>query len=143
MTTKRLILGIVAVFVSVWATSFLIHGVWLLGTYKATMNLWRTEAEMTSHVAWLFLGQFLMSVAFVVIWSKGFPATATLGGSCGYGLFMGVFSQATTCITYAVQPVPGDLMVKWFVSGLAQGVLMGVIVWLAGKPKAAEGTGQR
>jgi hypothetical protein len=93
---------------------------------------------MQSHMGWLMLGQFLATVTFVVIWSKGFPATSTLGGSCLYGLFMGLFGQAGTCITYAVQPIPGDLIAKWFVSGLAQGVLMGAIVWLVGKPKPAE-----
>src|SRR5262249_21791861 len=139
---KRLILAVVAVFVAIWVSSYLIHEVWLKSTYKATMSLWRTEAEMTSHMAWLLLGQFLFSVAFVVIWSKGFPATATLGGSCMYGLFMGVFGGSGTCITYAVQPIPGDLAVKWFVAGLAQGVLAGVVVYLVGKPKSAQAAPQ-
>ena len=33
-------------FVGVWITDFLIHGVWLQSTYKETMSLWRPEAEM-------------------------------------------------------------------------------------------------
>ena len=139
MNTKRLILAIVAVFVGVWATDFLIHGVWLQSTYKDTMSLWRPEAEMRAHMGWLMLGQFLAAATFVVIWSKGFPATASLGGTCLYGLCMGLFSQATTLITYAVQPFPPSLAVKWFVAGLAQGVLMGMLVFFVGKPKPAEG----
>ena len=138
MNPKRLILAIVAVFVGVWVTDFLIHGVWLQSTYKETMSLWRPEAEMKSHMGWLMLGQFLIAVSFVVIWSKGFPATASLCGSCLYGLFMGLFSQATTLITYAVQPFPASLAVKWFVAGVVQGVLLGVLVFFVGKPKPAE-----
>ena len=139
MTTKRLILAIVVVFVALFATSFLIHEVWLKSTYMETMNLWRTPAEMQKHFPFLLAGQLLAAVAFVVIWSKGFPAVATLCGSCFYGFTMALFSQAGTLITYAVQPMPGSLMVKWFIAGIVQGVLMGVIVFLVGKPKAETG----
>lgn len=138
MNPKRLILAIVAVFVGVFATDYLIHEVWLKSTYLETMSLWRPEAEMTARFGWLMLGQFLATVTFVVIWSKGFPATASLGGACLYGLFMGGFSQATTLVTYAVQPFPPGLAMKWFCAGLVQGVLMGVIVYFVYRPKSAE-----
>jgi len=136
MTTKRLILAIIVVFAGVWATDFLIHAVWLQSTYAQTMNLWRPEAEMQSHMVWLLLSQFLAAATFVLIWSKGFPATASLAGACLYGFCMGLFRETTTLITYAVQPFPGSLAVKWFVSGLAQGVLMGLLVFVVGKPSS-------
>jgi len=139
MNAKRLVLAIVVVFVGVFATDYLIHRVWLKTTYEATMNLWRTEPEMKARMGWLFLGEFLASATFVVIWSKGFPATASLGGACLYGGFMGLFSQTATLVGYAVQPFPPELAVKWFIAGIAQGVLMGVLVFLVGKPKPAEG----
>ena len=140
MTTKRLILAIVVVFIAVIATNFLIHEIWLKSTYMETASLWRTEAEMQKHLPFMLLGQFLFAATFVVIWSKGFPAVATLCGSCSYGLTMALFSQAMTFITYVVQPMPGTLMAKWFIAGIVQGVLMGVIVFLVGKPKPETGT---
>src|SRR5260221_7421840 len=124
MTTKRLVLAIIVVFAGVWATDFLIHQVWLHSTYLATMSLWRPENEMK--MGWLMISQFLAAATFVLIWSKGFPATASLGGACLYGLCMGLFRETTTLITYAVQPLPGSLAVEWFVSGLAQGVIIGL-----------------
>jgi len=139
MNPKRLILAIVAVFVGVWVTDFLIHGVWLQNTYKETMSLWRTEAEMQAHMGWLMLGQFLIAATFVVLYAKGFAAMACIRCACLYGLFMGLFSQAMTLITYVVQPFPGSLAVKWFIAGVAQGVLMGVLVFLVYKPKPEEG----
>ena len=108
MNPKRLLLAIVAVFVGIWVSDFLIHGIWLKSTYVETSSLWRPEAEMQRRMGWLMLGQLLAAVTFVVIWSKGFPATASLGGACLYGLFMGGFGQATTLVTYAVQPFPPD-----------------------------------
>src|SRR2546429_578343 len=103
MNPKRLIIAIVAVFIGVWATDFLIHGVWLQATYKETMNLWRPEADMQAHMGWLMLGQFLFAATFVVLWAKGFAALDCIWSACLYGVFMGLFSQATTLITYAVQ----------------------------------------
>jgi len=138
MNPKRLLLAIVVVFVGVWITDFLIHAVWLAGAYKETMSLWRTDAEMQQHMGWLMLGQLIFAAAFVVIWSKGFPATASLGGAALYGLCMGGFSQASTLVTYAVQPFPASLAAKWFFAGLAQGALMGLVVFFVYKPKTAE-----
>ncbi len=135
MNAKRLLLAIVVVFVGVFASDFLIHGVWLQSTYKETASLWRPEADMQKYFPFLLLGQFLATVTFVVIWSKGFPAVSSLGKSCLYGITMALFGQAMTCVTYAVQPMPGSLMVKWFVAGLGQGVLMGVLVFLVGRRK--------
>jgi len=135
MNTKRLILTIVVVFVVVFATNFLIHGLWLQGVYKETVSLWRTDAEMQKHFPFMLLGNFLFAATFVVIWSKGFPAVATLGGSCLYGLTMALFAQSLTIITYVVQPMPGSLMGKWFAAGIAQGFVLGLVVFLLGAPK--------
>jgi hypothetical protein len=136
MNPLRLVLAVVAVFVGLFASGMFIHGGWLQSTYKETMHLWRSESDMSAHMGWMVLGQFLFSLAFVVIWSKGFPSVATLGGSCLYGLTMGLFAQAGSLITYSVQPIPGILIAKWFVAGLAQGLLMGLIVYAVGRPKA-------
>ena len=139
MNPKRLVLAIIAVFAGVFATDFLIHGMWLQDRYKETMNLWRPDTEMQAHMGWLMLGQFLLAATFVVLWAQGFAATARLGCSCLYGMFMGLFSQAATLVTYAVQPLPADIAVKWFVSGVAQGVLVGIIVFFVYKPKPENG----
>ena len=135
MNAKRLILGIVVVFVGIWVTNFLIHGVWLQSSYAASMSLWRPEEEMKSHMAWLMLGQFLAATAFVLIWAQGFAPTAHFACACIYGFVMGLFAEAGTLITYAVQPLPADLAVKWFIAGIVQSVLMGILVFLVYKPR--------
>jgi hypothetical protein len=134
MNPKRLVLAIVAVFIATFATDFLIHGVWMTNDYAATMSLWRPEADMKRYFPFLLLGQFLFAAAFVVIWSKGFPAVSTLGGTCLYAVTMALFSQAETLVLYAVQPLPAHIAVKWFLAGLVQGVVLGVVVFFVGKP---------
>lgn len=135
MNPKRLALALFVVFVAKWITDFLIHAVWLNGTYKETASLWRSEAGMQAHMGWLFLGQFLYAVPFVVLWAKGFAVPACRRCACLYGLFMGVFSQAATLITFATQPFPADIAVKWFLSGVVQGIALGLLVSFVYKPK--------
>ncbi len=137
MNPKRLALAIVVVFIAVFATDFVIHGVWLNARYKETMQLWRPEAEMQKHFGWLMLGQFLATITFVVLWAKGFAEKACPVCAVMFGLFMALFSQANTLVTYAVQPMPADIPIKWFVGAVVQGVLLGLIVFFVYKPKPA------
>jgi len=136
MNPKRLMLAIIAVLVGLFATNYCIHEVWLKSTYQETASLWRTEAEMQKHFLWLLLGQVVWTITFVVLWARGFAAHGCMRCACLFGLFMGLFSQSNTLITFAVSPLPSDLAMKWFVAGLIQGVLMGVLVALVYKPKA-------
>ena len=137
MNTKRLLLAIVVVFAGIFATDFVIHGFWLKADYAASASLWRPEAEMQKFFGWLMLGQLLATVTFVLLWAKGFAEKATPVCPVIYGTVMGLFCQANTLITYAVQPLPGSIAVKWFVAAIAQGVLMGLLVSFVYKPKPA------
>ncbi len=139
MNSKRLVIAILVLFVGVFITDFLIHGVWLKAVYKDTASLWRTEAEMTTRMGWMMFAQFLFAATFTVIWAAGFEAHRHLRCACLYGLFMGLFSQAMTIITYVVQPFPPSLAVKWFAAGVTQGLLLGVLVHLVYKNKPADG----
>jgi|SRR5712671_2483922 len=138
MNPKCLILAIVAAFAFVWVTDFLIHGGWLKSDYAATMGLWRTDAGMQAHIGWVFLGKLLASFTFVALYAEGFAKEARPGRAVMFGLFMALFSQANTLITYAVQPIPGSLAAKWFIAAVVQGVLLGVIIFFVYKPKPGD-----
>ena len=136
MNPKRLLLAIVAVFAAMFATDFLIHGLWMEPVYKATMHLWRPDEEMKSHMGWLCAGQLLATVTFVLIWAKGFAATGCRKCAVMYGLCMGLFSQANTLISYAVQPLTLEIVWKWMLSGVLQGIVVGLVVQSVYKPAA-------
>ena len=138
MNTKRLTLAIVVMCVAVFLTNFLIHGVWLQSTYKETMSLWRTESEMNARFGWMLLGQFLFASTFAAIWAAGFAERQCLRCAVCYGVLMALFSQAGTLISYVVTPLPPSLAVKWFVAGIAQGLVMGVLVYFLYKAKPVE-----
>ena len=135
MNGKRLLAAVVAVFIGIWITDFLIHAVWLAGTYRETASLWRTEAEMQTYFPILLLGQFVTALTFVGLWAKGFAAMRCWGAACLYGFLMGLFREGTTLIMYAVQPLPPKIAMGWFASGVIQGILMGLLVCLVYKPR--------
>jgi len=139
MNTKSLITSIVVVFIAVTVTDILIHGVWLSPVYGATKELWRPEAEMNSgkYMAWMHVGHLLAAVTFTMLWAAGFAQNAKISCGIKYGLFMALFSQTHTLISYAVQPFTLELVWKWIASSCVQGVLLGVIVFKVYKPKTA------
>jgi len=134
MNSKRLIIAILTGFVFLFGSNFLIHGLWLRPDYMATASLWRTETEMNVRFAWMLSGQLLMAATFVVVWATGFTERGGVKCACVYGLFMGLFSQADTLISYVVTPLPGEIALKWFLSGLAQAVVLGCISFFVYKP---------
>jgi hypothetical protein len=129
MNPKRLLLAIVAVFIGVFATDYLIHGMWLRADYAASASLWRSEKEMGQHFPFLLGGQFLASLMFVLIWAHA--NIKTLPRACAFGLCMGLAKESTTLVLYAVQPFPAELAVKWFIAGAVQATLMGIVAFLA------------
>jgi len=136
MNTKRLLLAILATFVTLYATAMLIHGIWMNPVYKATASLWRPEDEMAAHGGWLFAGQLLAATTFTMIWAKGFAATGRRQCAVIYGVCMGLFAQANTLISYAVQPFTLEIVWKWVFAGVVQGVLLGLVVLAVYKPAA-------
>jgi hypothetical protein len=93
---------------------------------------------MQARFGWMLLGQSLFAVTFTAIWAAGFAERQCARCACGYGILMALFSQAMTLINYVVMPLPPSLAVKWFVAGVAQGLVMGVLVYFVYKPKPAE-----
>jgi hypothetical protein len=133
MNIKRLLLAIIAGFVVIFGTDYLIHGLWLMPDYNATKHLWRPESEMHSRFCWMLAAQLLCAITFVLIWAKGF-AGRDLGTGALFGLLMGLFQNVWAIVNYVVIPMPGELAMKWFFAGLAQAVLLGIVTALIYKP---------
>ena len=139
MNTKRLLISIIVVFLALSITDFLIHAVWLKPLYGATKELWRPEAEMNSgkYMAWLHAGHLLAAITFTTLWAVGFAQSAKASCAVKYGLFMALYGQTHTLISYAVQPFTLEIVWKWIVSSSVQGILLGLILYKVFKPKTA------
>lgn len=128
MNLPRLFIAIVAVFIGVFATDFVIHGVLLKDEYAATKELWRPEAEMQARMPWMMLGQLVAAVTFVLLWAMGFAANPSPGRAVAFGFLIALFSHAGALISYAVQPLPGTLVAKWIAAAVVQGIVLALVV---------------
>ncbi len=137
MNPIRLLLTVLAGFVFIFASDFLIHALWLAPTYKATAELWRTDPEMQQRFHWMLLAQLLNAAAFTVIWAKGFAGRSLATGGF-FGLCMGLAVQAWAIAFFVVTPLPGAIAAKWFFSGLAQAIFLGVIIAAIYRPRPAK-----
>jgi hypothetical protein len=135
MNIKRLILAIIAGYIVVFLSDWLIHGIWMAADYAATPQLWRPEAEMASKMGWMLAGQLLTVVTFVLLWTR-WASTAKLTCAIGFGLLMGMFSGVWAIVIYVVTPTPCPIACKWFFAGIVQCILLGIVTFFVYKPKA-------
>lgn len=136
MNIKRLIFAIVAGYVVIWLTDWLIHEKWLMANYEATQQLWRAKPEMASLMGWMIGAQFLTVIAFVLVWTR-WADTARIGCAIGFGLLMGLFSGVWAIVLYVILPMPGEIACKWFFAGIVQCILLGIVTFFVYKPKQA------
>ena len=136
MNIPRLFLAVVAVFIVMFASDALIHGMWLKPDYDAAKAVFRPEAEMGSYVPLLIFAQIVCATSFVVVWAMGFAGRG-VGMGILFALLMGVFQQTWVLVNYAVFPISADLAVKWYFSGLVQAVMIGITTALLYRPRAA------
>ena len=136
MNPKSLLITIVAAFVTVAATDFLIHAVWLGQTYKDTadLGLWRKESALEAMRPLMMLAEFLVAAAFTLIFAACVAEKRCISCSLKYAACMGIFAGAGNIMMYAVEPLPGLLVVKWVLAGIAQAVVLGVVVHKVYKP---------
>ena len=138
MNIKRVALAIIAAFVFTFLTDFLIHAVWLNADYKATASAWRSDAEAQERFIWLVGAHLLMAIAFTMVWAKG-AWRGGIGAGATFGFWMGLFQHVIVLFMYVVMPLRGDIALKWFLAGLLQAVILGVLVAAICKPRADAG----
>jgi hypothetical protein len=135
MNPKRLLLSLVVAFVAISATDYLIHEVWLKNVYSVDAGkLWRSEADMQSHMSGIFVGQFFIAVAFAMLWARIAMGGAGLQCALALGFFLGLFYCGGVIITHAVQPLPHGLAMKWISSGIVQNLVVGILMYLVNPP---------
>ena len=128
--SKRIVLGIVTVFVAWQALDFVPHRLILASTYQATAALWRPEPEMK--MALMLVVGLVAAICFVCLY-----AWLVRPKSWATGLTYGLIFEAGTGFsmgfgTCSVMPLPQLLAVTWcdglIVEGAVAGLLVGWIV---------------
>jgi hypothetical protein len=129
MNIKRFLLAMAAAYAITYASDFLVHGIWLHPDYVAAKSLWRPSEEMRSYQPWVYMARIISVTTFVLVWAIGFAGRGIAIGAV-FGLLMGMSQHVWAIVNYIAMPVPGALAAKWFVGGVAEAVVLGIVTAL-------------
>lgn len=123
---KKMLISILAVFVAWLVLDYLIHGVFLMGTYEETAQLWRPVEEMKTVV--MILVTLITAASFCYIYLK-FVSKKSMKNGLLYGFIFGIgFGTSLAYGSYAVMPIPYSFAFVWFIGTLIEAIAAGAIV---------------
>jgi hypothetical protein len=132
MNKKNFIFTSLIVFVVFIAINAIIHWVILAGTYQIVSFLWRSD--MMSLVWITYVTALIFSFLFVYIFSRGYEGRGISEG-IRFGLLIGLLMNVVGMFNqYAVLPIPFKLTLQWFVYGVIQIMICGIVASALYKP---------
>jgi hypothetical protein len=134
---KRFIIAFIAAYIFLFVWGWLLNGVVLKDVYAETPNLWRSQSEMMSLFHWIIIGQALVVFAFVTIYASGFAGGGVIAG-IRLGILLEIAAIGMRLGFYAVQPIPGKLILYGSVGGLIEMIIVGAMVGAIYKPTPSE-----
>jgi len=123
MNVKRMVVASLLVFVAVQAMAYLINMVISMPGYTVLTHLWRPD--MQSKMWPMALASFIWSFLFVYIFIKGYENKGIMEG-VRYGIIIGLLMN----VEYVIYPLPLMLVIKWFVCGMIEFIVIGIIAAL-------------
>lgn len=126
---KRIVLAVLAVFVAWSVMDIVIHGLILGPTYMDTAQMWRPEKEMKMGLMRFVV--FVSAITFVSLYSC-FVGKKSVGRGLAFGLVFGVGVGISMGYgTYAVQPIPYNIALTWFLGTIAETSVAGLLTgWI-------------
>jgi len=126
---KKFIIAWALIFVVWFLGSFLVHGVALHSDYLQLPNLYRSDADSQKYFPVMILAHVILSGALVWIYARGAEPKPWMAQGVRFGIAVALFTAVPIyMIYYAVQPMPGDLVVKQIVYDSVVRVILGIIV---------------
>ena len=130
MNTKRYVLAVVAVFVTVFVYEFLVHGVLLMDMYEQTADMWKPQEE--SSMLLMNFSQLAFAAVLVFIFTRNYEGKGA-GEGVRFGLLIGLLLVAIELGVYCYLPVPMALWLAWIVIALGKGIISGLVAGLVYK----------
>lgn len=134
---KKALIGAGVVWVAMALMGFLIHEVLLSSTYQteSMLHLWRSPEEMKLGI--IFLSNAIVAYFLSLVFTKGYEGKG-IGEGVRFGMFMGlIVATPMAYATYATMPITYSLALQWFMYGIIEYVVYGVILAAVHGPKAA------
>lgn len=124
MSTARIVIAIVVVFILSCAFGTIIHAFLLNNDYQQVAQLYRSAPILYM----IFAGYFGFAVGSVWLYTKGVEDKPWLGQGLRFGLAIWLVVSVTSFfIEYATQPIPESLFVKQLGYELVNKLILGVV----------------
>jgi hypothetical protein len=129
--SRKCIISAVAMIITTWAMTFVVHGLILGPEYKSVAGM-RPEAEAHTMMPFMVLAHLAFGVAFAWIYIQGKDDRPWLGQGLRFGVAVAFLTIVPTYLIYhVVTPVPFALAIKQIALDFLRPLLMGVIVaWI-------------
>ena len=138
MNARFVIAGIVGFLISMIG-GLVFHGILLHADYTALGPIMRTDADAAGYLPFMLASHLIKGFAFAWIYTKGLtPGTPALMQGVKFGVAtIFLVTIPLYLVYYAVEPMPGMLVVKQIVSDSIVMILMGIVVSMIIKPSEA------
>ena len=138
MDLKKLALAVVAAYIVLMGTEYVVHDIWLRHAYEALPDSWRPVDQMQAKMWIMWTGQFLFTMMFAYIYTRGQENKPWAAQGIRYGILVTLLAVIPyTLGNYVVYRVPHSLAVHWMIAGAAQMLLLGLVVAFFCKKEAA------
>ena len=136
---KKFFIQWAMVFVAWFVGSFVVHGVLLHSGYSDLQHLFRSEEAAQEFFHFMVLSHIALSGAFVWIYQRGIDGSPWLGQGLRFGIAIAIFGPLSTyTIFYAVQPMPGTMVIKQIIYDGGLVVLLGVLIAFLNRTAASD-----
>ncbi len=126
---KQFIISVFVMFVATMLVGFVVHPTLLGPDYAALPNLYRGEEDSQNYFHYMLIAHVLMAIGLTWVYRMGRQDTAWLGQGLRFGLAMIVLMNIPIyMIYYAVQPMPGELVLKQIIFDSIGMLLLGPLV---------------
>ena len=129
MDKKFWIAGVAGFLVS-FLLSFVAHGILLQADYAALPNIMRTDADAMNYFPFMLVSHLIKGFAFAWIYRQGISSGVPwLTQGVRFGIAVAFLTAVPLYLVYyAVQPMPGILVVKQIVFDSVIAIIMGIVV---------------
>lgn len=125
---RKVWIGFITVYIVMNITDMIIHMGLLSSVYSSepVVKIMRSASEGKTWI--YFLTSAFTSFFFAFIFSKGYQGKGIIEG-VRYGLYVGLLMVTPMAYaSYAMYPVPYSLAMQWFLYGMIQYLILGVVV---------------
>jgi hypothetical protein len=133
---SKFAISVVVMFVVSMALGFVVHAALLGQDYAQLAGVFRTSKDSEAYFQYMLLAHVFLAAGLVWVYLQGKTDKPFLLQGVRYGVALVVLITVPGyLIYYAVQPLPGMLVVKQIALDAISMVIMGIVVaWLYRKP---------